>query len=178
MTVETEPFPSSSDNAVDEMVLQPSQIFKACSTNDLACLKGLLESGADIFITNDLGQWPLHVSAAMGYLEPVKLLLQHAHPWNCIDGQGMTAGELAKQNGHAHVYDYLVEEGVRAELIFGMLGRHSQDMDAEAEADAEDNKVHQEQHGHDALKRRQSRTKTPSNAEYLSSKNVTHSRFI
>ncbi|TPX46666.1 hypothetical protein SeMB42_g03606 [Synchytrium endobioticum] len=34
------------------------------------------------------------------------MLLQYAHPWNCIDGRGITAGEVAKQNGHADVKAY------------------------------------------------------------------------
>ena len=49
------------------------------------------------------------------------MLIQHSHSWNAIDNDGVTAGEYAKHNAHEEVYNMLVEEGCRAELILGLF---------------------------------------------------------
>jgi len=61
----------------------------------------------------------LHFACSSGNLENVKLLLHNGHAWNVIDNEGITAGEYAKRKGHNLVYEFLLEEGCRAELIFG-----------------------------------------------------------
>ncbi|RGB32193.1 S-adenosyl-L-methionine-dependent methyltransferase [Rhizophagus diaphanus] len=67
------------------------------------------------------GTSPLHFACSKGNLEIVKLLLQNGHAWNAIDNEGSTAGEYAKRKGHNLVYELLLEEGCRAELILGLL---------------------------------------------------------
>ncbi|CAJ0904432.1 6181_t:CDS:2 [Entrophospora sp. SA101] len=79
-------------------------------------VKQLLEEGAD-------GKSPLHFACDNGNKEIVSLLIQHGHPWNVIDNDNVTAGEYSKRNGHEEVYNMLVEEGCRAELILGMIDR-------------------------------------------------------
>jgi type IV protein arginine methyltransferase len=63
---------------------------------------------------------PLHFACSNGNLEIVKLLLQNGHAWNVVDNEGNTAGEFARHKGHNLVYDLLVEEGCRTELILGI----------------------------------------------------------
>jgi len=62
----------------------------------------------------------LHFECSNGNLEIVKLLLQNGHAWNVIDNEGNTAGEYARHKGHNMVYELLLEEGCRAELILGI----------------------------------------------------------
>lgn len=62
----------------------------------------------------------MHFACSKGNLEIVKLLLQNGHAWNAIDNEGSTAGEYAKRKGHNLVYELLLEEGCRAELILGI----------------------------------------------------------
>nr|CAG8470076.1 4882_t:CDS:2 [Entrophospora candida] len=86
-------------------------------------VKQLLEEGADVWYKDDKGKSPLHFACDNGNKEIVSLLIQHGHPWNVIDNDNVTAGEYSKRNGHEEVYNMLVEEGCRAELILGMIDR-------------------------------------------------------
>lgn len=51
----------------------------------------------------------------------VNYLLEEKHPYNLTDKNEVTAGELALKNNHNNVYQRLVEEGVRAELLIRAL---------------------------------------------------------
>ena len=62
----------------------------------------------------------MHFACSNGDLEIVKLLLQNGHAWNAVDDEGNTAGEYAKCKGHNSVYELLLEEGCRTELILGI----------------------------------------------------------
>ncbi len=50
-------------------------------------------------------------------MEIINWLLSEKHPYNLTDKKEVTAGELALQNKHTAVYERLVEEGVRTELL-------------------------------------------------------------
>jgi protein arginine N-methyltransferase 2 len=64
-------------------------------------------------------------------------LLEAGSPWNAVDRQGQCAGNYATDNQHWGVVNLLVDWGVRAELILGMIERSRRD-DSETKNDAND----------------------------------------
>ncbi|KAH6589118.1 hypothetical protein BASA50_010284 [Batrachochytrium salamandrivorans] len=66
----------------------------------------------------------LHLAASRGNLECVQALLQEARiPWNSVDKNGVSIGEVAKAAGFEVLYDQLVDEGVRTEFLLAVLGQ-------------------------------------------------------
>ncbi|CAI2188937.1 11529_t:CDS:2 [Funneliformis geosporum] len=96
-------------------------LLDAISLENVSLVEKLLEQGADIWFKNEKGISPLHFACSNGNLEIVKLLLQNGHAWNVVDNEGITAGEYAKRQSHDLVYELLLEEGCRVELILGLL---------------------------------------------------------
>ena len=65
----------------------------------------------------------LHIAAKTGNLEAFKTLLREAKiPWNIVNTKGISVGEVAKLNGHEDVYEFLVHEGVRTEIMLTIMG--------------------------------------------------------
>jgi hypothetical protein len=69
-------------------------------------VKLALNDGADVNESGDLGT-PLHGAAANGHLDIVQLLVEHGADHHVIDPAGKTPEELASENGHLAVVDYL-----------------------------------------------------------------------
>ncbi|XP_018560710.1 ankyrin repeat domain-containing protein 53 [Lates calcarifer] len=65
------------------------------SPNTSACLRYLLEKGADINVTTDSGQTPLHLAASEGLLDCVEILLQAGADVFAHDSMGHTPLDLA-----------------------------------------------------------------------------------
>jgi protein arginine N-methyltransferase 2 len=63
----------------------------------------------------------LHISCMFGHQDIVHLLLGAGLPYNAQDSQGLTAAEYARLFGFPALYDLLVEEGVRSEMLFSVL---------------------------------------------------------
>ncbi|KAJ3392020.1 hypothetical protein HDU84_004948 [Entophlyctis sp. JEL0112] len=73
---------------------------------------------------------PLHYAARGGHLATVQqLVTTHRHPWNEVDARHETAAEWARARGHAHVWDWLRDEGVRAEMLLALLESRDDDAD-------------------------------------------------
>ncbi|KAI8820575.1 S-adenosyl-L-methionine-dependent methyltransferase [Fimicolochytrium jonesii] len=66
---------------------------------------------------------PLHIAARKGNLAAVQWMLLKGAPWNAIDARGVSVGEYAKEAGWDEVYEALVCEGVRTELVLMALGK-------------------------------------------------------
>ncbi|CAG8472499.1 17534_t:CDS:2 [Acaulospora colombiana] len=98
------------------------KLVQAIKNGNTVAVKQLLQEGADVWYKDEKGVSPLHVACEIGNCDIVRMLLQEGHPWNAINVDGETAGDYAKRNGHTEVYEMLVEEGCRVELIFGVLG--------------------------------------------------------
>ncbi|KAI8092723.1 arginine N-methyltransferase 2 [Halteromyces radiatus] len=105
------------------------QLIQAVVAGDLAQVKTLItDKEADVcFNATEQGRTPLHYAAEAGHLDMVEYLLSERHPYNLVDKAEVTAGELALKNGHTEVYERLVNEGVRAELVIRAMKNAFQD---------------------------------------------------
>ncbi|KAI9246497.1 S-adenosyl-L-methionine-dependent methyltransferase [Phascolomyces articulosus] len=116
-----EPLETDIEYSEDELK-KGNDFLDAIIAGDLEKAKGLEKEGADIcFNGNEQGRTPLHYAAEKGHMDIVKWLLRESHPYNLLDKDQVTAGELALKNKHQDIYDLLVEEGTRAELLLRAL---------------------------------------------------------
>lgn len=65
----------------------------------------------------------LHFATMIGSLPIVKLLLTYGHPWNLVDDDYKSVGDYAKSFNQSEIYEFLLEEGVRTELLMGLMQR-------------------------------------------------------
>ena len=76
-------------------------------------------------------------------MDIVQWLLRESHPYNLLDKDQVTAGELALKNNHSDIYDFLVEEGTRAELLLRAIKstfeKDEDDQEEEEEEGSENN---------------------------------------
>ncbi|KXS10000.1 hypothetical protein M427DRAFT_159869 [Gonapodya prolifera JEL478] len=121
------PSPPSSDAAY---------FFSAVAAADIPLVSSILNEHPDI-IHETQPDHPrrsaLHLAAETGSIPLVELLIDRGCPWNAADDDYCTAGEIAKQKGHEELYERLVDEGVRCELVLRAL----MDMDVDEDDDEE-----------------------------------------
>jgi protein arginine N-methyltransferase 2 len=100
-------------------------ILLASASGKLEELDRLLfkEKGRDILgvCKDEVGRTALHLAAANGHQECVESLLVAGHAWNAVDDSYVSAGELAKQNGHEIIYELLLQAGIRTELLLSLM---------------------------------------------------------
>ncbi|XP_053199087.1 ankyrin repeat domain-containing protein 53 [Scomber japonicus] len=77
------------------------------SPNTSTCLRYLLEHGADVNITTDAGQTPLHLAASEGLLDSTEILVQAGADVLAQDCVGHTPLDLARIWCHRKVARYL-----------------------------------------------------------------------
>eukprot|EP00743_Colponemidia_sp_Colp-15_P006741 GILK01007268.1.p1 GENE.GILK01007268.1~~GILK01007268.1.p1 ORF type:complete len:388 (+),score=76.43 GILK01007268.1:49-1164(+) len=128
-----------SQSSVDEKPNATQALLEASARGATEEVKALLRAGADTAVRDGDGRTALHFAAANDHLDTVCALLEYGHQWNVIDKDGKTAGDFAKIAGSEAIYERLVEEGVRVEMILGVLGRgqHGND-DEESEEEEQD----------------------------------------
>ncbi|KAI8981684.1 S-adenosyl-L-methionine-dependent methyltransferase [Mycotypha africana] len=125
------------------------ELIAAVIANDLDKAKELLEKNVDLCFSGDeLGRTPLHHAAECGHFDMVEWLLSEKHPYNLTDKSDITAGELALKNKHDKVYQRLVDEGVRSELLIRALKKMFGGDDEEAEKAAIANEAYLNQKLH------------------------------
>ncbi|KAL6043942.1 Arginine N-methyltransferase 2 [Balamuthia mandrillaris] len=104
-------------------------LLKATAAGDLPSVQRILDIGLNLWFQDPdpsgQGRSCLHIAAERGDEEMVRALLQAGHPWNILDSNGRTAGEYAERAGHSRLYEFLLNEGCRVELLLGILGRKS-----------------------------------------------------
>lgn len=100
-------------------------MLEACRTNDAETVRRLVSEDATNACRQDhaTGTSPLMVAAATGNVPLVHRLLDAGAPWNAVDRRGQCAGNYATDAQHWDVVNLLVDWGVRAELILGMIER-------------------------------------------------------
>lgn len=107
----------------------------------------MVSDGADIcYNGDDLGRTPLHHAAEHGHKEIVEWLLSERHPYNLLDKQEVSAGELALKNDHKDIYEVLVSEGTRAELLIRALKASFGDDDDEEKGAPNEDYLQQKLH--------------------------------
>ena len=94
----------------DDSVSQPS-LHEAAKRNDIALVKSLLDSGADVNARNGNEETPLHIAASFGHREFVEILLASGADVGAEDEDGDTALEAvraaARTAGRAEVVGLL-----------------------------------------------------------------------
>ncbi|KAJ2958538.1 hypothetical protein NQZ79_g5891 [Umbelopsis isabellina] len=115
---------STAEEYTEEEKKLGQDFIAAVIAGDLDAAKALEKAGADIIYRGEKGRTPLHYAAEHGKIKLVEWLLSERHPYNLVDEDEVTAGELALENGHKDIYELLVSEGSRAELIIRALQAH------------------------------------------------------
>ncbi|KAG2221891.1 hypothetical protein INT45_012535 [Circinella minor] len=139
----------------EEELKKGTEFINAIIAGDLEKAKTLEKEGADIcFNGNERGRTPLHYAAEKGHKDIVQWLLRESQPYNLLDKDQVTAGELALKNNHLDIYNFLVEEGTRAELLLRAIKstfENDEDDQEEEEEGSENNKKKKEAPNEDYL---------------------------
>ena len=104
-------------------------MIEACGTGNIPTIEQLIQENALYARQQDeaTGQSPLMAAASAGNGGLCQSLLELGAPWNAVDRNGRCAGNFATDAQHWAVVNLLVDWGVRAELILGMIERSQRD---------------------------------------------------
>eukprot|EP00158_Paraphelidium_tribonemae_P002108 Partr_v1_DN25131_c1_g1_i1_m76969 putative arginine N-methyltransferase 2 len=69
------------------------------------------------------GRAPLHIACMLGHMDICQLLITVGHPWNCQDDDQLTPAELARDAGYVEIYEYMLQEAVRSQLLLNLIDR-------------------------------------------------------
>ncbi|XP_024143227.1 ankyrin repeat domain-containing protein 53 [Oryzias melastigma] len=96
-------------NSTDLQGHQPVHmaLFLQGFPNNSACLRYLLEHGANVNAITDSGQTPLHLAASKGLLDCVEILVNAGADVSAKDNRGCTPLDLARVWSHRKVARYL-----------------------------------------------------------------------
>ncbi|KAM0787351.1 hypothetical protein ACM66B_003438 [Microbotryomycetes sp. NB124-2] len=108
-----------SDAAVEARVEYALRLIDACLHNDMDTVKVLVNDvGADCWIQDQQGWTALHAAAYTGNVDMIEYLLRSGNAvWQITDNLGLTAGDIAYSMNEDKAYDFLLQEGARAEMI-------------------------------------------------------------
>lgn len=106
----------------------------------------VLVDKVDCWISDELltqGWTALHAAAYVGDVGLLKMLLRKGNAvWNLVDNLGCSAGDIAYSMNNAKAYKFLMEEGVRAEMLRAVM----EDVQGEVEtSDEEDQDMIEEE---------------------------------
>ncbi|KAF9282593.1 hypothetical protein BGZ68_005869 [Mortierella alpina] len=132
-------------DASAEEVAKSQELMQAVAEGKVDKVEQLLKDGANHSARAAHGRTMLHFATMIGSLPIVKLLLSYGHPWNLVDDDYKSVGDYAKSFNQPEIYDFLLEEGVRVELLMGLMQRKlklelleaAEDDEEEEEADNE-----------------------------------------
>lgn len=112
-------------------------MVEACGKGDIPLIEQLVQENSLYACQQDesTGQSPLMAAAAVGNGGLCQSLLEMGAPWNALDRNGRCAGNYATDAQHWAVVNLLVDWGVRAELILGMLERIQRDANEDSKLD-------------------------------------------
>ncbi|KAG0329877.1 hypothetical protein BG000_011909 [Podila horticola] len=132
-------------DASEEEVAKSQALMQAVAEGKVDKVEELLKGGANHSARASHGRTMLHFATMIGSLPIVKLLLSYGHPWNLVDDDYMSVGDYAKSFSQPEIYDFLLEEGVRTELLMGLMQRKLkyellEDEESDEEEEEGDNK--------------------------------------
>ena len=86
-------------------------LAEAVRINDIPQVKALLDAGADVNVTDELGECPLHIAAVRGYLQAVSMLIAKGADVNAGDVRGLTPLHAAAWSGNNEIVELLIDKG-------------------------------------------------------------------
>ncbi|XP_055308073.1 platelet-derived growth factor receptor alpha-like [Sitodiplosis mosellana] len=86
-------------------------LFGPATGGQVKIVKTLIEHGANVNATNNVGDMPLHVAAWNGHVEVAKILVQYSADVTAKDNKGSTALHFAADSGHLNFIEFLIEHG-------------------------------------------------------------------
>ena len=89
----------------DELMV--SELLFAAARNDITGIRQLIAKGVPVHAGNFDSRTALHLAAAEGNLETVKLLINYKHPINVRDRWNSTPSDEAKREKRLPVYNFL-----------------------------------------------------------------------
>ncbi|GAB2218937.1 hypothetical protein Drorol1_Dr00002170 [Drosera rotundifolia] len=106
------------------------QLCSSARGGDEDKVQSLIDAGADVTHFGADGLKPLMHAAKHGHASVVKLLLDAGAPWNALSREkSLCAGDFAMEAGHEEAFEVLLNAGVQAELVLGMIARKSSKKD-------------------------------------------------
>ncbi|KAF9927125.1 hypothetical protein FBU30_003475 [Linnemannia zychae] len=140
-------------DASAEEVAKSQALMQAVASGKVDEVEKLLKEGANHSARASHGRTMLHFATMVGSLPIVKLLLSYGHPWNLVDDDYKSVGDYAKSFNQPEIYEFLLEEGVRTELLMGLMQRKlkmelleaQQDDDTDDDDEEEKKEVNEDQ---------------------------------
>ncbi|KAG0364107.1 S-adenosyl-L-methionine-dependent methyltransferase [Gamsiella multidivaricata] len=134
-------------DASAEEVAKSQELIQAVADGNAEKVERLLKDGANHSARAAHGRTMLHFATMIGSLPIVKLLLSYGHPWNLVDDDYKSVGDYAKSFNQPEIYEFLLEEGVRTELLMGLMQRKLKTELLEAQQD-DDNEEEEGEEGY------------------------------
>ncbi|XVF36386.1 hypothetical protein REPUB_Repub19eG0054200 [Reevesia pubescens] len=110
------------------METEGEQLCGAARKGNVAKVKTLIESGADVSYFDGDGLTPLMHAAKLGHTDVVKALLEAGAPWNALSPSNQSAGGCAMDSGRQEAFEVLLSVGkwIQSELILGTIARKNE----------------------------------------------------
>ncbi|GAA5843801.1 hypothetical protein JCM5353_001945 [Sporobolomyces roseus] len=139
--------------------------------------KLVLEEKVDCWIQDELQGWSsLHAAAYVGDVKLLKFLLRKGNAvWNLVDALGCSAGDIAYSMNNTKAYKFLMQEGIRAEMLRAVMedaaqldNNNNNDDEEELEEEAKSTKEAEPQEEEEDTNMNSSDPPQPSTASSLS----------
>ncbi|MFC1795296.1 ankyrin repeat domain-containing protein, partial [Planctomycetota bacterium] len=90
---------------------QAKTLYEAAADGDIALVKSLISSGADVNTPNIWGWTPLYIASGIGYEDIVNFLIAKGADIDAPNRPGETPLHFAFRNGHKDIAELLIENG-------------------------------------------------------------------
>jgi len=135
---------SSSMKLLDEETAKRyGKLLSLCEAGELVQVRELLQAadtqGIPSLSLQDSDGWtPLHYAASSGNSHLVQFLLRKGALWAIVDNLGYNAGDVAFSMNHTEIYQMIMNEGFRAEVLRRTI-EEKEGSEEEEESEEEEN---------------------------------------